>query len=208
MEILNRIFELLKDLGIFTIIVGFVTYLIQNFIRNYFDNQADLYKTELQKNLQQYKSELEIRSGKVSKFHDRRLEIISRLYEKMSNVKITLASLTSTLTIKFDDLEKEMRVKDKRQKDAQDSYEDFLKYYHSQRIFIPKETCKIIDELSNQAWSVIFDYQWREDYYGPSFPEQNRKIIEEINQRIRKNIPKILEVLEDDFRLAVDVESV
>ena len=199
--------EILKDLGVFALISGCITILIRGFIGKYFDKKTELYKSELQKDLQQYKNDLDIHLTKVSKFHEKRLDVISELYKKISTLRITLADLTSVLSVKLENPKKDKELKEQRKVNAGESYQKFLEFYGANRIFIPKVTCLKIDELQSQAWSVLFDYHFREITYGNEFSEHSRKIIVEINERMREKIPAILNELEDDFRKSVDVET-
>jgi predicted PurR-regulated permease PerM len=110
--------ELIKNLGIFTIIGGLIAFIIRSFINKYFDkrikefeldlsNKAELYKAELEKESQKYKSELDIHFSKVSRFHEKRLEIISELYNKVVDLRQNLTNLTSTLIFSSGDEQKD-----------------------------------------------------------------------------------------------------
>jgi len=215
---LKETLELLKDLGIFTIIGGLIAFIIRSFINKYFDkrvkefelelsNKAELYKAELEKESQKYKSELDIHLTKASRFHEKRLETISELYNKVVDLKQNLANLTSTLIFSTGDKQKDDEEKKQRKIDARKSYIEFRIYYDKKRIFIPEKTCELIDKLKDESFSALSDFNMREEFYGNRTTEFSVQLLKEINDRTSKTIPKILTELEFDFRKDIDVEN-
>ncbi len=208
--------EIIKDLGIVTIVGGLIAFIIRSFISKYFDqkaknfelelsNKSDLYKSELEKQSQKYKSDLDIYLTKASRFHEKRLETISDLYKLIVDVRINLANLTSTFVMSTGDEQKDAELKEQRKIDAGKSYDEFRDYYDKKRIFIPEDTCELIDKLKSESFSVLSDYHFREKF-NDVFELSNR-ILQEINDKTDKIIPSILAELESDFRKTVDVEN-
>ncbi|MAX70453.1 MAG: hypothetical protein CMC76_05025 [Flavobacteriaceae bacterium] len=210
--------EIIKDLGIITIVGGLIAFIIRSFIGKYFDqkaknfelelsNKSDLYKSELEKQSQKYKSDLDIHLTKVSRFHEKRLETISDLYKLIVDVRINLGNLTSTLGMSTGDQQKDAELKEQRKTDAGKSYDEFRDYYDKKRIFIPENTCKLIDKLKSESFSVLSDYHFKERHYGNEDTLFSREILKEMNEKTRETIPSILKELESDFRKTVDVEN-
>jgi len=210
--------EIIKELGVFGIISGFITLIIHNFINKYFNkksslfelelnNKSELFKSELEKQSQKYRSELDIHLTKASRFHEKRLETISDLYKLIVDVRINLANLTSSFTVSSGSDQKDLEQKEQRKIDAGKSYDDFRDYYDKKRIFIPEKTCKLIDNLKSESFSVLSDYHFRENVYGNSYTEFSREMVKEMRERVRQTIPSILKELESEFRKEVDVES-
>lgn len=210
--------EIIKDLGIITIIGGLIAFLIRSFIGKYFDqkaknfelelkNKSELYKSELEKQSQKYKSDLDIRLTKASRFHEKRLDTISDLYKLIVDVRINLANLTSTFVMSTGNEEKDAELKEQRKTGAGKSYDEFRDYYDKKRIFIPEDTCELIDKLKSESFSVLSDYHFREIHYGNMYSEFSHKILKEMNEKTRETIPSILKELESDFRSTVDVEN-
>ena len=210
--------EIIKDLGIITIIGGLIAFIIRSFIEKYFDqkaknfelelnNKSELYKSELEKQSQKYKSDLDIHLTKASRFHEKRLDTISDLYRLIVDVRINLANLTSTFVMSTGNEVKDAELKEQRKNDAGKSYDEFRDYYDKKRIFVPINTCELIDKLKSESFSVLSDYHFRERVYGNSYTDFSREILKEMNERTNKTIPSILKQLESDFRKTVDVEN-
>ena len=210
--------EIIKDLGIITIIGGLIAFIIRSFIGKYFDqkakhfelelgNKSDLYKSELEKQSQKYKSDLDIHLTKASRFHEKRLKTISDLYKLIVDVRINLSNLTSSFVISTGNEQKDAELKEQRKNDAGKSYDEFRDYYDKKRIFIPEDTCELIDKLKSESFSVLSDYHFRERHYGNTYSEFSHKILKEMNEKTRETIPSILKELESDFRKTVDVEN-
>lgn len=210
--------EIIRELGVFGIISGLITLIIHNFINKYFNkkstlfelelnNKSELFKSELEKQSQKYRSELDIHLTKASRFHEKRLETISDLYKLIVDVRINLANLTSSLTISTGSDQKDFKQKEQRKNDAGKSYDEFRDYYDKKRIFIPEKTCKLIDNLKSESFSVLSDYHFRENISGDSYAKFSREMVKEMRERVRESIPSILKELESEFRKEVDVES-
>tara|TARA_R110001583_G_C5475656_1_gene393267 strand:- start:53 stop:685 length:633 start_codon:yes stop_codon:yes gene_type:complete len=208
--------EIIKDLGIFATFSGLLAFLIRGFINKYFEkrtqlfelelnNKSDLYKSELEKQLLKQKSELDIHLTKASKFHEKRLEIISEIYQLIVDVRMHLTILTTTFVQSTGDNKKDNEIKQEKTSKAGKSYDEFRDYYDKKRIFIPEKTCKLIDDLKSESFSVLSDYHFRENHQISN--QFGGEILKEMNLRTRETIPSILKELESEFRKTVDVES-
>ncbi len=209
---------LLKDLGIFTIIAGLLTFIIRSFISKYFDkrikeyelelcNKSDLFKSELELQSQKHKNDLDIHFTKASRFHEKRLVTISELYKKIVDLRIYLTNLTVSFKESTGNLDADREFELQRQKKAGKAYDKFRDFYDKNRIFISKETCKLIDSLKTESFSVLSDYHFNENFYGDEPTTFSKEMWMEMKKRVRETIPAILTELESDFRGTVDVES-
>lgn len=212
----KKTMEIIKDLGIFATLSGLIAFIIRGFINKYFEkktnlfelelnNKSDLYKSELEKQLLKHQSDLDIHLTKASKYHEKRLEIISEIYQLIVDVRINLANLTSFMVLSTGDDKKDEEIKQEKIFKAGKCYDNFRDFYDKKRIFIPEKTCKLIDDLKSESFSVLSDYHFRENHQIST--EFSSEIYIEIGKKTRETIPSILKELESEFRQTVDVES-
>lgn len=133
--------EIIKDLGLITIISGLIAYITRSFIGKYFDKKSkvfeldlsyksDLFKLKLEKDSYNYKNELEIFFTKASRFHQKRLDTISNLFKNIVELRICLNELTSLYKDPNGNLDIERAVDLKKQEAAGRAYDIFKDFYN------------------------------------------------------------------------------
>lgn len=200
--------EILENLGVYAIFAGLITWLIKsignNLINKNFkamehdlEQKMETKKYEFQKSLQDFKYQLEIISQRSSKIYDQRLERITEIYKLLSDLQDKMEVMTAP--IKFVTLNKEEDENEEKQriKNATESFNKFAIYYYQNKIFFPKETSKLLDQITADFRNSHWDYMSSRRWKGEKIAFDKMKKASEI---VRKNIPKTLNDLEDQFR--------
>jgi hypothetical protein len=154
--------------------------------------KADNYRLTLDKDLEQYKKNLNLDLTKKERLHLKRSEILSDLYKKIVDLDFAMADLTRVFKTVKEDYEKEEA---ERIETVRLSYNDFLKYYQGHKFYFREETCKILDELVNNYFSVFWDYTYkkRTSVFDPEMAKRPY-------DKMQTDIPIVKKQIESDFR--------
>ncbi|HND86135.1 MAG TPA: hypothetical protein PLU50_10020, partial [Pseudobdellovibrionaceae bacterium] len=114
------------------------------------------------------------------------------LYEKIVDLDFAMADLTRVFKEVKEDYKKEEA---QRIETVRLSYNNFLKYYQGHKIYFQVATCKILDELVNNYFSVFWDYTYsaRSGHFDP-------EIAKRPYDKMQTDIPIIKSQIEADFR--------
>src|SRR5690554_66630 len=126
---MENIIKIVSDLGIFAIAAFFIKKLIEN---------------SANKRLEEFKSTLSLIQSKQTVLHNKRLEIIEKLYGYIVDLNSSMYNLTNPVkqTEKdFKEFEKELTEK------ASECFNLFNSFYQKNKIYFNEQTCKIIDDL-------------------------------------------------------------
>ncbi len=178
--------ELARDLGIF----GIAAYVIKVIINK-----------SITKQIEQYRSQLEMAFFKYSKYHEKRLEVISRVYADLTDLHFAMQQLTAVIKIIKEDYESEEK---KRIQNTISAYENFRVFYSRNKIFINHETCVRIDEIKTRYYNMLCDYSIIQNH---NFSEIALKLQKDIQNDISITIPDILKKLDSEFRGEICIEE-
>lgn len=198
-------FQILWNLGIFTGIGGALTYLLKTLGKQFMDQNLEIHKMQLNQQLESHKAELELINVKQSRLHDKRIETIQELYEKLTEFYMDLDTLIRWKNVTgLSDKE----IKKQQFEEANKTFESgskFSKYYLMNKLYFSKEMCATIDEIIKEMRSCQYDltiqYQWMDlsaDLQMSSFRQAKEKL--------EKDVPMLKEQIETKFREILGVE--
>jgi hypothetical protein len=197
--------QLLKDLGIFAAIGGALTYLLQSLGKKFMDQNLEIHKMQLNHQLESHKAELELANLKQSKLHEKRIQTIQELYEKLTEFYLDLDTLIrwKNVTGLTED-----EIKKRNFDDANKTFESgskFTRYYILNKLYFNADMCikidKIIQEMRSCQYDLTIQYQWMNlpgDLQMNSFKQAKEKLEIEV--------PLLKEQIESKFREILGVE--
>ncbi|MCC5922465.1 MAG: hypothetical protein JJT77_01665 [Crocinitomicaceae bacterium] len=197
--------SILKELGFFTAIGGALTYLIKTLGKHFMNQNLEIHKMQLNQQLESHKAELELINVKQSRLHDKRIETIQELYEKLTEFYMDLDTLIrwKNVTGLTDE-----EIKKQQFEEANKTFESgskFSRYYLMNKLYFSKEMCETIDEIIKEMRSCQYDltiqYQWinlSADLQMNSFKQAKEKL--------EKEVPVLKEQIETKFREILGVE--
>jgi hypothetical protein len=195
--------EIIKELGIVGLITSAIGWLVKTLSEHVMNKsfksfekelavKADIYKAELDKDLETFKKDLNFDLTKRERLHQRRLDILGELYKKIVDLDFAMLELTAIFKRVAKDFDEEEK---KRIEKAGNAYNEFLQYYKVNKIYFRYETCKILDNLVAGYFDALWDYTF-EKRMGTPDPELAKKAYE----KMQTEVPKVKEQIESDFR--------
>ena len=189
---IDNLIKIGSEIGIFTIAAFFIQKLIEK---------------SANKRLEEFKSTLSLLQSKQTSLHNKRLEIIEKLYNKLVELNNAMAILTHPLkqTSKdFEESEKELT------ETASSSYNSFNSFYQKNKIYFKENTNEIIDEILEGFHTAFWDYNQFNFYKQTGVTNQDeiiksRKKMRDSYISVKDEIPKVRKKLEDEFRKLLGV---
>ena len=207
MEIIN----LLRDLGVFGLFMWFIQMLLSKSASKQFES----YKNELNKTLiehqsifdnrlELYKTELNLQNYKATKIYEQQLSIIIDLHKKLLTLNQEMAVMIIVRMKHLTEKTTESEEKDLGQIAKTGAfYDDFLKFFQQNILFIPQDTANKIDSIIKEYISNILSLITKKGTSNDlSFEEVNALII-----KLSTEIKEAIEVLKTDFRKLLGVEK-
>tara|TARA_B110000046_G_C12799648_1_gene316643 strand:- start:88 stop:663 length:576 start_codon:yes stop_codon:yes gene_type:complete len=190
---IDNLIKIGSEIGIFAIAAFFIQKLIEK---------------SANKRLEEFKSTLSLLQSKQTSLHNKRLEIIEELYNKLVELNNAMAILTNPLkqTNKdFEEYEKELT------ENASSNYNSFNSFYQKNKIYFKENTNEIIDEILNGFHTAFWDYNQFNFYKQTGVTNQDdiiksRKKMRDSYISVKDEIPKVRKKLEDEFRKLLGVE--
>jgi hypothetical protein len=204
----NGIITLLRDLGI----IGLVVWLIKELISRSANRKFESYKSEIEQRtrefqstldskLEAYKSELTLANFKATQLHQKRLNVILELHQKMIELSRTMHEMTAFLKPIIEDAEKE---ESERIKGAGDAYNEFMKFFFDHKIYLPKEIADKIEEIRSGYFDSYSEYTFgRRTGIKSEFTFEKSKAASKI---VREKLQPAIEEIESEFRHLIGAE--
>lgn len=212
--------EFLKVLGIYSVgtafVVSVVGYLAKQIINQVLNKDLEKFKNQLQsendkaklkfeKEIESYRADLNLVYSKQLQLYSKKSEVIEGLYHNL----IDLHDIMLEMTVSFRNItgKDEQTVQQEefdRVNQAAQKGNDFFKFYSTNKIYFEKETCKLIEELQKKFKETHSDYSFRHTFGLPP-SEMTYEMAKKAGDRVRDEIPKLMEKLEDDFRQTLGV---
>ena len=179
--------------------------------RQFIEQENKLIQLSLDKNLENYKSKLEVLKlefqVQLSQLYTKRYEIIAELYKHLSELNASLLDMTSSIHPIIADAEKEEKERIDR---ANNAFYHFSTHYIPNKIFFPKAISDKLDHIQKFHWSKSWDYQYiRNEVLRKNIPHETWKEFFgksiELSQKVREEIPVLLEEIETEFRQLLGV---
>jgi len=199
------VIELLKDLGVFTILIAALGWLAREIGKHLLNKNIKIHELELNQQLVKFKSELELIAQKQNKLHDKRLDVIHEFYGLLSDFYINLDNLTrwKNVTGKSDeDIEKD------KLDDAKRTYESghkFSIFYEKNKLYFSTDTCLKIEGINKILRECQYDLTIQYQWMNISVDMQMTQF-EKARKKIRTKVPELKLELESNFRKIIGVE--
>lgn len=212
--------EILKMLGLYSVgaafIISVIGYLAKQIISQFLNKDLEKFKNQLQsetdkaklkfeKEIESYRSYLNLIYSKQLQLHSKKSEVIEGLYHKLidlHNIMLEMTVSFRNITGKDEQIVQQEELE--RVNSAAEKGNNFFKFYLTNKIYFDKETCKLIEELQKQFRETHSDYSFRYTFGLPP-SEMTYDMAKKSSDRVRDEIPKLMEKLEDDFRLTLGV---
>lgn len=169
--------------------------------RQSLDHEGQITKVKLDQQIESFKSDLNLIHTRQSKLYDRQREVLETVYEKIVTSFKRMLEMTSMLQWVEGDPEKE---EEDRIKVTADAGNDFIDFYDVNRIYFSPTTCVLLENLKTIYIESFNDYTMKKRFGIPT-TEFNTEKANTVSERIRKEIPPVLEKLEEDFRKLIGV---
>jgi len=209
--IVEKIFKLLGDLGVF----GLAMWFIQMLLSKSADRKFERYKTELDQKarefqlfldtkLEIYKVELNLQNYKATKIYEQQLNIIIDLHKKLTILSRKMAIIPIVLmnNIAEGTIETEKKEIDT-VAEAMIAYDNFLLFYQDNLIFFPQN---IVDKTND----IIGEYSQTFISYVSKKGTENKITFEQAHtsaKRITNEIKQALDLLTFEFKSLLGVEK-
>lgn len=206
-----KIIELLRDIGFFGLFMWFMQMLLSKSAIRQFES----YKNELNKNsiehqslfdskLELYKTELNLQNYKSTKLYEQQLLIIIELHKKLLSLNQEMAVMIVSRMKNIAEMTSETEQKDISQL-AKTSlhYDDFMKFFQENILFIPQNTADKIDMILKEYVSSLMDLITKKGTKNDlSFKE-----VQSLALKLNTKIKEAIDVLKTDFRKLIGVEK-
>ncbi len=199
------ILTVLKDLGIFTILIGGLGWLAKVLGTHMIDKNLRIHELMLDQQLEKYKSGLLLINEKESKLHDRRLDRIQELYSLLTDFYIDLDTLTryKNVTGMSDEELKQQQLDEAKQTFT--SGHEFSIFYEKNKLYFSPDTCSTIEELlkimRGCQYDLTIQYQWLN-----LSADIQIKHFEQAKDQLTNKVPELKQELEKNFRSILRVE--
>jgi hypothetical protein len=207
--------QILSDLGVFALIIGGISWLLKAIGQHFIDKRFKAYEKELDlkshdfqaklnHDLESFKARLNIEHTQYLKLQEKRLNVLTDLYNRLANLDTNMRALTSPM--KFLPENQTAEQQDKELMEASRSaYIKFREFYKNNKIFFSLNDCQLIDKLVEQYTSVLLDGTSRQRL-GNSAHEINRESQLKAIETLHTHIPPIMTSLENEFRATLGVK--
>lgn len=230
-----KLIELAITNGAYVLIVGIALFLIKSMIKFYLDQDTEKYKSELNKQLEQtkteltrenfalthdldqkmetYKSNLEVLKQEYqiqfSHLHLERANVIKDLYEKLVELHSATVIFTRTMHGVVNDAEKEAEDRINRVSQA---FHDFKNFYIPKKLYFSKTVVAQLDEIMVEYWSKADDFARTQQLFksrslSKEAYEHSLKELNTISDVVAKEFPAMIEQIEDEFRNILGVKN-
>lgn len=208
-------FEVCRDIGVF----GIAAFIIQRIIEHSSTKNLEKYKQELDfkirsyqltldRDLEKYKSNLNLHLSLQTTLHDKRLTIIDEMYKMLVTLDSGMRNMTGMHFV-YEDAEKENQ---ERVDIAQKAFTEYNNYFLYNKLYFNKDISDLLENVRKEYYSANLDFfepnRLKSFTGGRPTPEGYKKAVETsqaASQRIRNDIPRILEQLEEQFRKLLGV---
>lgn len=200
-----EILEVAEKFGIAGLIVCGSVWLINSISKQMMDKNLQSHELLLNKQLEEFKTQLLLMSDKSSKLHDKRLDKIHELYSLLFEFSQSIHKLVAIKNItgmKPEDIEKE------KLEDAQNTFStgyDFAIFYEKNKLYFNQETCDLIEEihttLKDCQWDLTLKYQWR----NMSFQLLDNAF-SKAKKQLDTKVPELKKLIENNFRKILGVD--
>jgi len=167
------------------VVVGAMAWLLRGIVSQSFARDIQRYKSELEQQNFEHRE-------RFSTIHQRRAEVIATLYGKIARTKAVAADLVGIFQQGGQPLIE-------KKKKATDVYNDMSSYFYEKRLFLPRATAEKTEKLIMTIRDVLIEFDTAQMGNVEYKPDQSG-LWRQAYQRLRDEVPPILEELEDEFK--------
>jgi hypothetical protein len=217
---INSMYEIFKLFGLFSIgaglIVSVIGFIGKKVIEQIFNKDLEKFKNNLQSEnektklkfeieLESFRADLNLLYSKQINLYSKKSEIIENLYQKLVELNATMLDMTAMFrNITGKDEQTVQKEELERVNSAAEKGNDFFNFYNYNKIYFEIETCLLIQNLQQQFREVHSDFSFTHTFGLPP-SEMTYDMAKKGSERVRTDIPKLLEKLEEDFRKTLGV---
>lgn len=208
--------QILENLGVFGLLIGAIAWVLKALGQDAISRRFKAYEKELDikskefqatlnADLETHKAHLNIEHTQYLKLHEKRLDVMAKVYEKVAELHRTMTVLTAT--IKPLPMGQTAEEQDSEHMEAaQKAYTDFRLYYENHKIFFNDNNCSLLDKLQEKYWDSLWDGTARQRL-GKSAYEYSYESAKRASETISNQIPPIRQSLEREFRATLGVKN-
>lgn len=168
------------------------------------ETQTAELKLRLDLQLETLKAEINWAQAKNSRLHEKRMLVLESLYQKIVVLNAAMKDLTAEVQFIYADMEAEERG---RVRAASQAYRSFFTYYTENRIFFSLASCAQIDTLQNKYFNSLLSYRTPAAPFEAGSPFYNSEKALTASETIRRAVPPVLRLIEQDFRGLLGVQE-
>ena len=202
--------DILKNLVVFTVGSGFITYLAKHLFENYLQRKLEDYRSNLDRQSDEYRHRLELISQenqiRFSKLHGDRAEVIVNLFKKLVKMDQSFRAYMGPIIVGG------APDKPTRQETAINAANDFLKFFFDNEIYFDNALCETIKEINQLYLDAWYGYNVYDDeaalrdaQFDKEFRKERSEAFKKAWEIIEKKIPTVKKNLEDQFRKLLGV---
>jgi hypothetical protein len=204
--------DVLKLLGVSSVpaalILAATIFLGKRFVEHLLARSVELKKLELDKDLEQFKSELQRATAsheiRFAKLHAEQADAIVVLYERLSVLESAMLVMTSMI----------QRVnappKSEQAMVAVKAAADFLEFYVRKEILLPPKVCAIIDDIFGEYKKALLEFTFfPPDSSAHDFDEalQKAEFWRRAGKRTNEKVPPLKQQLKTELQRLLGVEE-
>jgi hypothetical protein len=181
-------------------------------IKNEYDQKLETHKAQLKAqsdvSLEEFKAKLQLaaseRNIRLTRVFEDTVDAISGTYSRLLAFKDAVAHYTSIVELAG------TPPKEVRRKIAGEAYQDLHSFYRPRRPFLPKQVVKKIDDLKTRLDDAAIDFRFGVEQGGDDRAIEKGEEIDswmKAHKVMTKEVPQLLELLEEDLRKALGTHN-
>ena len=174
---------------------------IKESIKAEYDQRLETHKAQLKaesdKEVEKLKAQLQIaaseRSIRLSHVFEKQADVIATIYGKLVFLNRAMADYTKIIERTGDPTKEERRAEFDRLS------KEFINYFEPHKLYLPKKTAVMVESYYKNLWNLGIDFLHNvEKPIAGDRPKVDEWM--KISQKMTEDVPKLLDILTDDFR--------
>jgi hypothetical protein len=202
--------SILSSAGVSAVLAAFLVFLfrswigerLKNAIKHEYDQKMEVFKAQLQaehqREIETLKAHLQIATSthqiQFASLHAKVAEVVAEIYARIVRVKNAVAQYVKVMESSGEP------SKEERRKAVAVALAEFQDYYETHRLYLPKESIKIIGEFSDTLWKTTWGFMLQVEMPLAEGERHDIKAWGDAHRTMSETVPLLLENLEDEFR--------
>lgn len=167
--------------------------------------ESEKFKLIHDKEIESYKSNLHLINSRQNLLHSNRSQVILELYQKLVVLHNSMLDMTARMrNVTGKDEETIDKEELERISKTASLGEDFFNFYQIHKIYFVSNICVLIEEIQTGLRDSHSDYSFRH-LWGLPPSEMTYDIAKKANDKVKNEIPELMEKLEHEFRKSIGV---